>query len=813
MRFFKLIIIQILLFGNLFAQSIEIVGRVESDGGRLIEGASVRTPDNLVYTSTDIRGRFRIDVPNSYKYLIITAVSHDTTVFNIETYDGSFAQIKVTENSEIEQVVIHGDGINSAGDLGIDAETVKHLPSVSGNIEDLVKLNLGVTGSRNEMSSQYSVRGGNFDENLVYVNGIEVYRPQLIREGQQEGLSFINPDLVSKVRFSAGGFAARYGDKSASVLDVIYKQARDFGVAASGSLLGGNIAVRGTAAKDKFTYITGLRYKNTRYMLSAFETSGDYKPSFLDFQSYLTWRFSPYVSLGVLINAADNKFHFIPEDKDVYFGTITDIYGLSVDFEGQEINRFTNYTTAASLNFRPTDYANYKFTLSAINAIESETYDIYGVYNLNQIDSDIGSENAGDSLLNLGYGLYMEHARNYLYLTAYSASHLAEISYENHKVQWGATAKYEALSDKIDEWEMLDSAGYSIPYEGNSIELNRNVKAKNSLITKRLDGFLQDATVLETEKMLWEIQGGVRANYNTYNQEILISPRGSAAVLFTENPHNHKLRLASGIYYQPPFYKEIRNKLGTLDKNSLAQKSVHFVVGYEFKFKALNRDLTLINELYYKKLDNFIPFELDNVRISYLTNQRAHGYVSGIDAKIFGDFVVNGAESSFTLSVMQTQEQVYSIDNESIANQPYLPRATDQRVSANLFLQDYIPGNKNFKAHLNLVYGTGFPFWLQKVGKSNSLQRSGDYKRVDLGASYIIFGKDARRNYSGTLGKIKNLWLTVEVFNVLDVDNTISYSWMLVVPNSAVYGATVQEYAAPNHLSGIRFNLKLTLEI
>lgn len=810
----RIFIILILSNIHVYSQTIEVAGRVQSDGGSLIEGASVRTKDNKFYIATDIRGRFRLNVPNTYNELIITALAYDTAVISLTDYIDEFVEIVLEPTSGIKEIVIHGEGINAAGDLGIDAQISKVLPSVSGGIEDLVKLNLGVTGSRNEMSSQYSVRGGNFDENLVYVNGIEVYRPQLIREGQQEGLSFINPDLVSKVRFSAGGFGAKYGDKSASVLDVTYKQPRDFGLIASGSLLGGSLSVQGVSRDGYFSYIGGLRYKNTRLYLDSSEVSGDYRPSFFDFQTYMTQHLSNQWSISLLLNAADNQFQFIPEDKDVYFGTITEVYGLFVDFEGQENNRFLNFTGATSLNFRVNEKSEYRLVLSGIKAIENETFDIYGVYSLNQIDSDFGSENAGDSLLNLGYGLYMEHARNLLNVTAYSVALNSVHKISKHELTSGIILKYDSLHDKTDEWELLDSAGYSIPYNGSSVQMYRNIKAVNSLTTNRLEAYIQDVYSFKTTSTIWEFQGGIRGNFNTYNRELLISPRGSMAVLFTGNPHYHKLRFAAGRYYQPPFYKELKQENGNILSGSTAQKSIHFIAGYELKFRALNRDLTLINELYYKSLDNFIPFELDNVRIKYLADKRARGYIRGIDAKIFGDFVVNGAESSFTISVMQTEEEVYSIANQSVEiSEGYLPRATDQLVSTNLFLQDYIPGMKSFKAHLNMVFGTGFPFWSSMAGRAAGWQRSSDYKRVDLGASYVLVGADARRKFSGFLGSFKNIWFTMEVFNLLDVKNTISYSWMLVVPNTSIYGAQVQQYAVPNHLSGRRFNLKLSIEI
>ncbi len=806
------------MFGILLlnAQNLTVSGRVKSSEGRLLNRASVRTFDGKHIVQTNIKGQFSINLPvnNDYKKLIVTAVAFDTAYINLKSYGGENITVILNSQTNLGEVVVHGDGINASGNMRIDAATAKVLPSVSGNIEDLVKLNIGVTGSRNEMSSQYSVRGGNFDENLVYVNGIEIYRPQLIREGQQEGLSFINPAMVSKVRFSAGGFAAEYGDKSASVLDVTYKQARAFGMEASAGLLGASVSLQGISKDKKLTYISGLRYKNTQYMLNAFETNGDYKPSFLDFQSYISYRINPYWDMGFLLNTADNKFNFIPEDKSVYFGNITEVYGLFIDFEGQETDRFTNTTGALSLNFRPDEHKTFNISLSGIRAKETESFDIYGLYSLNQIQSDLSADNVGDSLLNLGYGLFREHARNTLYVDAFSVNHTAVLNFDTHKIKWGLSVKREILSDEIDEWEMLDSAGYSIPYSGETVNLYRNIKAENSLNVNRFYAYLQDRYLIKKDDYMFEIQGGIRFNYNTYNDEFLISPRASAALMFTDNPHNHKIRFASGLYYQPPFYKELKQADGSLIEGSTAQKSVHYVAGYDFEFKALGRHFKLINELYYKDLDNFIPFELDNVRLIYKANERAEGYVKGFDTKIAGDFVVNGAESSFTLSLMQTKERVYQIDNEIIEDTVgYLPRATDQLISANLFLQDYLPGNKNFKMHLNLIYGSSFPFWSPKYGKAASLQRSADYKRVDLGATWVITGEDARRTYEGKLSKLKSLWLTLEVFNLLDIDNTISYSWMLIVPNPAIYGSEIREYAAPNHLSGRRLNLKISMSL
>jgi len=796
---------------NVFSQNIEVNGKVSDQFGKPISEVSVLTIDNKYHSITNSSGIYNITIPNTYKKIVFNKVGAEIVVKYLKIGEvKQVINVELIADADIEAVSVSGLSLNSTGIISVDAKIADRIPSINDGIEALIKTQLGVVGSRNEMSSQYSVRGGNFDENLVYVNGIEIYRPQLIRSGEQEGLSFVNPMMVSSINFSAGGFSAKYGDKMSSVLDIKYKQPTEFGAAFSVSLLGASGYVQ-TASKDKrFRFISGLRYKSTKYMLNSLETSGEYNPSFIDFQSFLVYDISKTLDISLLGNFSDNNFNFIPESRRTNFGTINRAYGLYVAFNGQEIDRFYSYTSALTLNYHPTKNTNYAFILSGFRASESENFDIESGYSLNELNRDFSSDNAGDSTLNLGNGYFIKHARNALYIDVLSAQLKATHKKHNNTIHWGLKYKVESINDEIDEWEMLDSAGYSIPYNGENLILYKNIKAENYVLNNRFEAYFQNTALFNGLDGDFQLNTGLRASYNSYNDEILISPRISGAY----KPASHSstiYRFSSGVYNQPSFYKEMRLFDGTLVEQSKAQKSIHFVLGNDFQFMALGRKLLLKTEVYYKILQNIIPFELNNVRVKYYANQRANGYVAGIDTKISGEFVP-GVDSWFSLSVMKTQEDVYDIGNGEDDGLGYLPRPTDQRVNASLFLQDYLPGNKMFKAHLNLIYGTGFTFWPPETSRETVIFRSPDYKRVDLGMSAVLLSEQ-KTSEKKVFKNIKSIWVTVEVLNLLKVDNTISYTWLTVVPNTTDPTISVYDsYAVPNHLTSRRFNIKLSVK-
>jgi hypothetical protein len=814
MKFIKKLALFFILLNPLIStgQLLEIKGIIIDENEQPIHLVNVLTPDNKYFTQSDSSGNFNISIPKSYKNLVFTYSIIDPVTIDLpELNDNIFIKVKLNLSNEIDVVIIEADKINSVGIISIDAKISTVLPSINESVESIIKSQgMGVTGSRNELSSKYSVRGGSFDENSVYVNGIEIYRPQLVRSGQQEGLSFINPKMISDAKFSSGGFEAKYGSKMSSVLDVTYKQVRNEEFSASMSFLGGSVHYQNLSKNKKFSHVSGIRYKTTKYLLKSLETSGDYEPKFADFQTYLTYYFNPKWDINFLANISDNSFMYYPESGETNFGSIEKLYSLFVTYFGQEIDHFFNHTENISINYHPQKNLNFSFFTSYLFAKESETFDIIGIYDLNQLNKDISQGSAGDSILNIGYGAYMDHARNDLSIRGINSGISSYYKSGKHYLSWGINYKYEQINDKIDEWTLEDSASYIIPVNYSELTLKDNVKSRNNIINNRYSLYLQDKLNLESAFFQYEITGGIRTDYSSFSDELLFSPRFATAIRFLDN-NNHIIRFSSGLYYQPVFYREIRNFDGSLTNDKSAQKSLHFVLGHNFKFKALGRNFKLYTELYYKQLDNIIPYEVDNVRIRYYTDVRTTGYATGIDTKIIGDFV-QGIDSWFSLSVLKTSEKL-NVNNNFIDTSYFIARPTDQRVTAALFVQDYFPGNKNFKAFLNLVFGTGFPFGYPKEIENKAIYRSYPYHRVDLGASAVLIG-EGRTTGSRFLNKLNSVWFTVEIFNLLDIKNTVSYRWIHVVPNSSVSANEVlNNFPIPVNLTGRIFNLKLTINI
>ena len=795
------------LSGFLFSQTVKLYGTVKDEQNRALPYVNIFTKDNKYHDITDSSGRFSFRVPDSYEFIYFRFLNDEPLKINIPK-DKNEIKMSVTlgATNKIEDVVIEADKVNATGIISVEAKISEVLPSVSGGIESLIKTELGVAGSRNELSSKYSVRGGSFDENLVYVNGIEIYRPQLIRSGQQEGLSFINPKMVSEAKFSSGGFEAKYGGKLSSVLDISYKHADKNEFSADASLLGGSLFYQRLSKNKKLSILSGFRYKTTRYLLKSLETAGDYDPKFIDFQTYISYKINPKTDIRFLGNISDNRFNFIPESGTTNFGSIEKLLSLSVYYTGQETDRFYSNTGVLSFNFHPNKNLNYAVNLSAYSANESEKFDIIGFYDLNQLNNDIGTENAGDSTLNLGNGAFMQHARNYLLINGLQATQTGYFKKNNHYLNWGLIYKYDRINDNIDEWNLLDSASYSVPKNNNRLTLNENIKSENPLVNSRFTSYVQDKYLIQDYLRQYEFIGGLRFHYNTLGNEFLWSPRMAIAAK-SLGKNKHVFRFSSGIFYQPVFYREIRRFDGSIADNKSAQKSIHFVLGHNFRFRALGRNFKLFTEIYYKKLENIIPFEMDNIRVKYYADTRTSGCVKGIDTKIKGDFVP-GIDSWFSLSFLKAEEKV-SLPDSSF----YIPRPTDQRVTANLFVQDYLPGNKNFKAYLNFVFGTGFPFGEPRNIANKAQYRSFSYQRVDLGASAILLKEN--KNYKiKFFNYFKSVWLTVEVFNMLDIENTISYRWIHVVPNSSVAANDINNnFPVPYKLTGRRFNLKLSVKI
>ena len=697
--------------------------------------------------------------------------------------------------SNIDEVVVAADRSLDLNLIRIDPLVNKVIPSASGNFEAILKPLPGVS-SRSELSSQYSVRGGNFDENMVYVNDIEVYRPLLIRSGQQEGLSFINPDLVSSVLFSAGGFDARYGDKMSSVLDIRYKKPVAFAGSASASLMGGSVHLEGASRDRRFSHISGVRYKSNRYLLNSLETKGDYNPRFADFQTYLTYDISPEIEIEFLGNIAHNNYRFIPVDRETSFGTVHEALQLKVYFDGKEEDVFTTYMGAVGGRYQPTDNFEAKLIFSAFQTHEEETFDIQGQYLLNELDKDLLSDNYADSLVNLGIGTFLEHARNQLKANVYSISHKGYYMNGNNSMSWGLKYQSSFVFDRIQEWTMMDSSGYSLPYSDSEVNLWETNRASSELHHQMLSGHIQNRFHKKLDKGTFTLTAGIRGLYQDINNSYIISPRGMLAFK-PDWKTDITFRLSGGAYHQPPFFKEFRDRDGNMNPDVVAQKSLHIVSGSDLYFYSWKRPFKFVMEAYYKYLWDLIPYEVDNVRIRYYGDNSSRGYAAGIDMKINGEFVP-GVDSWASLSFMKTQED---IEGDTLG---YIPRPTDQRINVGLFFQDYLPNNRSYKAHLTILYGTGWPFGPPGKINQKTLLRVPSYRRVDLGFSKVLISEERASESKGVLRFFKNAWVSLEVFNLLDINNTISHIWITDIRN--------RQYSIPNYLTGRRINLKLQAE-
>ena len=690
----------------------------------------------------------------------------------------------------------------------IKPKHVSVLPGNSGGIEAILKTLPGVS-SANELSSQYSVRGGNFDENLVYVNGIEVYRPFLVRSGQQEGLSFVNTDMVGNIQFSAGGFEAKYGDKMSSVLDITYKRPRETAASLQLSMLGGSGHIEGTNKNGRLSYLIGARHKTSKYLFNAMDTKADYTPKFSDLQAFINYELNTDWQISFLGNISKNEYTMIPENRDTDFGTINEALKLRIYFEGQEVDKYETYFGALSTTYQPSTELNLQFTTSAFQTFEQENFDILGEYWLYQLENNLGSDEFGDVAFDRGVGKYINHARNSLNARVLNFSHKGNYNKEAIKVDWGFRMQKEEIEDKISEWNLIDSAFFNFPHPADSIGnptsnpnqqivMSELLKTQINLSSFRNSGYMQVSKDIGN----LTINAGTRGSYWTYNEELLMSPRASLAYA----PIWEKdvvFRAASGIYYQSPFYKELRTPEGTLNSNIKAQKSTHYVLAADYLFYKWGRPFKWITEVYYKDLENLIPYKVDNVRIQYLANDLSNGYATGIDIKVNGEFVP-GVESWASLSVMKTAEDIVGdtkIDaNGNTVEAGYIPRPTDQRVNFSMFFQDYIPGKPKYKMHLNLIYGTGLPFGPPKGEKYQDVLRIPNYRRVDIGFSAVLKSADKKSKLKW-LNTFNSIWVSAEVFNLLDINNTVSYLWVADVSG--------REYAVPNYLTARQLNAKL----
>ncbi|MFZ4399054.1 MAG: TonB-dependent receptor [Bacteroidales bacterium] len=799
----------------------KIFGRITDEKNNSLEFVNIGIFDlnNPIGIASDRKGKYILTVPANVEFTLLASFTgFETQRIKILLNPGESKEINFKlkqTTTQLPEFVIHDKRDRTTNFNRLDPKNVTLIPSPSGGVESLVKMMTGVS-SNNELSSQYNVRGGNYDENLVYVNDIEIYRPLLVRSGQQEGLSFINSDMVSSILFSAGGFEARYGDKMSSVLDIKYKKPKFFAGSVSMSFLGENIHLEGTAMKSRMSYLIGVRQKSNQYLLNSMQTKGEYRPSFTDIQTLLTYDLNNKLEFSFLGNYARNIYNVVPENRETTFGTVSDVKMLKVYFDGQELDKFETFFGAFSLNYKPQNYLTVKNTISIFQSYEEESFDIQGQYWLDQVENDFGKDDFGKSSFNLGVGTYVDHARNYLKSNIINFETRGSVLKVDHFFQWGAKFQREQILDKLNEWKLVDSSDYSLPNHSDSIgnpnpphyapELQNVYKAKNDLSSNRISGFIQDTWTIDGDSNRLSLTSGIRFSYWDLTNELLVSPR--ACISFKPNwEKDILLRFSTGLYYQSPFYRELRNRAGNLNKNIKSQQSIHFVAGMDWDLMIWNRPFKFVSEIYYKYLNNLIPYEIDNVRIRYSAKNEAHGYATGIDFRINGEFV-KGIESWASLSIMQTQE---NIDNDSYIDingntiEPgFIPRPTDQRVIFSLFFQDYLPKLPNIKMHLNLVFGASLPFGPPNSERYKQTLRIPPYRRVDIGSSYLLKSKATKLSSKNIFRKLDTVWISLEIFNLLQISNTISYIWISDVSN--------RQYAVPNYLTPRQLNLKLVVD-
>ncbi|MBK8847457.1 MAG: TonB-dependent receptor plug domain-containing protein [Bacteroidetes bacterium] len=771
---------------------------------------TIKIPANTPVTIVYFLGSYKSDT------LFVNLKSGMKKEYNprLKQLSGNIAMVDVTGKKEANDFM-----------KPLDVRLTDKISGPGGGVERLVIMSGGAF-TTNETSSQYNVRGGNFDENLIYVDEVEIYRPLLVRSGQQEGLSFINPELTENISFSAGGFNARYGDKLSSVLDVKYKKPRAFHGSVNASFLGGGIHFEGLSKNKRITYLFGARHKTNQYLLRSLDTQGEYRPTASDVQTKLTFDLDSAQrnTITLLGNFSETNYRVIPTDRETDFGTVNEALRFKVFFEGQESNKFVNGTGAFIYEHRFDSSLNIKLIGSYFETRETESYDILGQYFLDQLENDFGSSDFGDSAFNRGIGSFLNHARNKLKAKVYNSELKTRYIGSRTTFFGGLRFQTEQITDQLREWYYIDSAGYSIPNPNDEIILlNDVVRAANTLSSYRVMGYADASTYLDTNQLL-RINYGIRANYWSISKQTAISPRVSLSYFPKKYEKRLLLKFAAGYYYQPPFYREMRDYQGNLNLNIRAQKSFQLLAGAEQSFLWQGRQFKFVTEAYYKSLSNIIPFKTEDVRLRYFPNDQSKGYTYGIDFRLNGEFV-EGTESWFTINYMKSIEDIaddfyydyynasgekiirgYTFDNvatDSVRINPgNLARPTDQRVTASILFSDYIPKFPKYKVYLNLLFGSGMPFGPPGNNRYTDRLRYPFYRRVDIGFSRVLIDPDEPHNYRLKLAnRISALSVSLEVFNLLQVNNTISYLWITDV--------TGRQYAIPNYLTNRQINLRL----
>lgn len=781
-----------------------IWGFVRDNEGNLLPHADVYSSDKLYQTMSDEQGRYKLIIPRDSVTIVYSYVGFQTYSNHFRRYGNMkmFARHDVMfepEITEIEDVTVLGSVVQYTTAERVNISTLNVTPSAAGGgIEGLIKTFQGVS-STNELSSQYSVRGGSYDENSVYVNGIEVYRPYLVRTGEQEGLSFVNPDLVGEVNFSAGGFDARYGDKLSSVLDIKYRKPKKFEAGVMGNLYGATGYIG--QSTSKFSQLHGIRYKNNALMLKTMPTQAEYNPNFIDYQTYITYRPIEPVEISFLGNFSQNIYNFKPQTRSTTFGPLGMMKNFTVYFSGQEQDLFRTIFGAFSVKYSPTKRTDLNWTVSVFNTEEHVTYDIEGEYWLSDVVDNSGT--TGDVT---GVGNYYEHARNRMSSLVIRAQHdgAFKITPEN-TLTWGFGSASEFVNERTKEWEMRDSSGYSIPYTPKETNLYYSLTSNNELNATRTYAYIQDSHRWDFQKGgVLALTAGVRANYWGFNNEFTASPRVSLAY-FPDIKPDIRFRLASGMYYQQPSYKEIKDTVSVngnlqyyLNHDIRSQRSIQVVFGMDYFYHFMRHPFKLTFEAYYKNLTNIITYNLDNVSVRYTGKNNAHGYVAGFDVKLFGEFVP-GADSWISFSMMRAMEDV---DGDGHG---YIPRPTDQLFNISIFFQDYIPRLPQYRIHLLMSFAQGFPTGPSRGTRYEASRfRAPTYRRVDLGFSRVCEkGKDAWMG-KGFFKPFQRIIITLECLNLFGFNNVNSYYWVTDIYNN--------QYGVPNYLTGRQFNFKLRMD-
>ena len=793
-----------------------ITGKVLDQNNKPLSSVSVGIKGYSQGTKTDKNGTYSIAVPaNKNIILVFSSGAHKKKYVGKRVKPGQIVGLTVSLSKKVTSLktvdIKNNSKRNEAGMVTLDPRKVDFLPTPNSSIEDLLKI---FVGSRNEMTSQYSVRGGNYDENLVYINDFEVYRPFLVRSGQQEGLSIINPDLTSSVAFSTGGFQSKYGDKMSSVLDIKYKKPKEFAGSAQLSLLGVNAHLEGVGLKDKMTYLVGVRQKSNQYLLQAQQTQGVYNPTFTDIQAFINYEINDQWQTDIFVNYARNRFDFMPESSTQSFGLVNQAFQLRMFYNGAETDKFDSRYGGISFTNRPNDKLSLKFLASGFQTREQETYDIKGEYLLGEIETDLGKDNFGQLKYAIGTGIIHEFARNYLNINVGNIGHKGAYDGGKHFVQWGLNAEIVAIDDKLHEWERRDSAGFTQPFSDTTLGLTQFYNSKQNFNYQRYTAYLQDNIAFDSIGVV--LTAGIRANYNQLNGELLISPRLQLSYRPKKWKNDVVFRGATGLYNQPPFYREMRDLDGTVNKNIKAQKSFHALAGFDYNFAGINgRPFKVTSEFYYKSMWDLVPYEFDNVRIRYFGDNLAKGYSYGAEFRLYGD-LVEDAESWVSIGYMKTEEDIENdfitipsavTGEDSATIYPgYIPRPTDARINFGLFFSDYLPGNKNFKLHLSGLYSTGLPFGPPDQARYADTLRAASYRRVDVGFSALLLdGTKKQRPHYSFFKNFKSIWLSVEVFNLLAIRNTISYQWI----QDQTSGRT---YAVPNRLTSRLLNARLVVK-